>query len=107
MFVLEEEFIVGERTHCNSDLSQIVQVTDKWVFIEFNPMGNAITEHEGRNQMIHLSAFSTVGSELESVESSGVSQDVQILDVRIQIIKVIDVRGVLRGFPVRWANQKI
>ena len=69
------------------------------MFVELDAVGNAVAEHEGRNQMVHLSAFSAVGSELERVETSGVSQDVQVLDVRIQVIEIVNVRGVFRGVP--------
>ena len=67
-------------------------------------MGDGVTHDEGGDQMLHGPGLAAVRPEVEGVEASGLPEVVEDCDVGEHVVKVVRVRGVLTGGPLK--NKK-
>lgn len=66
-FVSQEQGIVAQRTHGQSDLLQIEQILQCWNLAEEDSVRDGVGRQECRCKMVCVSCFTAVGSENESV----------------------------------------
>ena len=55
--VVQEEAVVGQRTHAKPNLSQVEQVLQGQAFPQVDAMRNILAEQEGAHQMVHISSL--------------------------------------------------
>jgi hypothetical protein len=65
--VSQEQCIVAQRTHRNTDLLKIEQILQRRDLTKQDPMGDGMGCQECRREVVSVPSFSTVGSENEGI----------------------------------------
>lgn len=107
IFLLQKYLVVGEGTHRDSNLGEIVQIVHEGILIQLYSVANSIAEQKPSYQVIHIATFSAVRSELKCVQVQTRPQCIQVLDIHPQIKQVINVRRVVVEVPVFWRQRKL
>lgn len=66
-FVGQEERVIGQRAHCDTDLLEVEQILECGYLAEENAVGDGVRGQERGSQVVGIPSFAAVGSEDESV----------------------------------------
>ena len=100
LVVVQEELIITQRTHRDTNLTQVVQVLQGGILAQQDTVVDLVRAEVGGHQVIHIACLATVGAELERAEATAGAELIEHTEVGVGVVHPVRVRGVVGGGPV-------
>ena len=98
--VFQEQLVIGQRGNGHAELGKVVEVHQHHVVLDHDSMIYRMRGQESRGQVVVTPGLSTMGAEGEGVETTGLSEEVEAEEVRVDVVAPVTVGWVVRRGPL-------
>lgn len=105
--IVQEERVVRQRRHGDTDLRQIVEVLQHRRLTQQQAVSDVLAQQVATDQVIDWAGFTTMRPQHERVQTALSAQVVQHNHVRVHVIEIVQVRRVLLLVPLLRQNADL